>query len=92
MDFVRMSHPAVDLPAVATVEAYEQVWQEKGWEVAAEGVDPASPTPPPLPARNASTDEWRAYATDPANDRAIPAANAEQMSRDELASHYTQGA
>lgn len=44
--------------------------------------------PPAMPARNASTAAWRAYAVA----RGMPEAEAAARTRDDLAAHYADGA
>lgn len=42
------------------------------------------------PAKNASTEAWVAYATDPATPNGLSSDEASQMSRDELVAHFDQ--
>jgi hypothetical protein len=53
-------------------------------------VDPDLPANlgPAQPARNASTEEWRAYASDPRTPNGLSPDEAEQLGRDELIDHF----
>lgn len=44
---------------------------------------------PEMPAGNASTEVWRAYASDPRTPNGLSSDEADQMSRDELVDHFT---
>jgi hypothetical protein len=41
-----------------------------------------------VPSGNASTEEWRTYATDSRNPRALSSERADQMNRDELVAYF----
>ena len=52
-DWVEMSHPAVEGPnATATREAFDEVWEPRGWVLEGEGL----PQPPVAERAKASTD------------------------------------
>lgn len=46
-DWVQMKHPNIPdaQPAVATREAFDEVWKDKGWNVIAEAEAPGDATP-----------------------------------------------